>query len=268
MQIERYKPPKDLYPYFREYYSCAFHSDGSALIPVVDDGCHDLVFFREQNSFLQYGDSRSEWPVREEVFTILGDDPPYRIQLNSSLSFFTIKLQPWWNTDFFPDHDIRGVIPVSQFLGGHTQDLHHLLFSDLSNIEKFKRTDMWLRERLKKGVPEPDILVEEICSMIYKRRGKITVQVLEAYFGHSRQYLNTRFKSKVAYTLKNFILKVRILDLIKERVNTPTRSFTQLAHEYDYFDQAHFNRDFKKVTGLTPGKFFDDLAPFLERHKQ
>jgi AraC-like DNA-binding protein len=35
-------------------------------------------------------------------------------------------------------------------------------------------------------------------------------------------------------------------------------SLTDLAYENEYFDQAHFIKDFKEFTGLTPKEFYGD----------
>jgi AraC-like DNA-binding protein len=35
-------------------------------------------------------------------------------------------------------------------------------------------------------------------------------------------------------------------------------SLTDLAYKNDFFDQAHFIKDFKEFTGLTPKEFYGD----------
>ncbi|WP_224489890.1 helix-turn-helix domain-containing protein [Robertkochia flava] len=267
MEIIRTNPPAELTPYFREFYFCRFRTEGADFIPVVDDGCHDLVFFKERNSLIEYGPDHQQLPVDKEVFTIHDLEPPYRILLNSELSFFTIKVQPWFNTLFFPVEGQQGIVGIDTFLGKHLKGLRGELFMPVSNEQRFKMVSSWLRTLVRDHNPEADTLVEGLCTRIYSDRGVITVSELEEAFGYSRQYLNARFKQSVSYSLKKFILIVRIVDLIKNRINSPEGSFTDLALEYGYFDQAHFNRDFKRVTGLTPRVFFKDLAPFFERHR-
>ena len=40
-----------------------------------------------------------------------------------------------------------------------------------------------------------------------------------------------------------------------ERLRTDDRSMSELAALLGYADQAHFTRDFSRVTGTTPGRF-------------
>jgi AraC-like DNA-binding protein len=41
-------------------------------------------------------------------------------------------------------------------------------------------------------------------------------------------------------------------------LNEKTDNLTSLAHENEYYDQAHFIKDFKEFTGLTPKEFYGD----------
>ena len=268
MNIERYTPPKDLHPYFREYYHCSFSAEHARLIPVVDDGCHDFIFFREQDSVWEYGPDKARIPINHEVFTIHNLTPPYKILIDQTLEFFTIKVQPWLNSTFFPVGNNRGIIDLNSLWGGELITHHTEVFRARDNAHRFKMTDDFLRSILNTMEITHDDMVRSVCMDIYEVKGVITVQELEEKYNLSRQYLNKKFKNKVYYSIKDFIIIVRIVDLIKTRINNSHISFTQLALDYNYFDQAHFNRDFKRVTGLTPGKFFTDLAPFLERHRR
>jgi len=41
-------------------------------------------------------------------------------------------------------------------------------------------------------------------------------------------------------------------------LNHRSGNLTKIAYESDYYDQAHFIKDFKKFTGTTPKEFLKD----------
>ena len=111
------------------------------------------------------------------------------------------------------------------------------------------------------------LFVKSVCETIFRLEGKVSVNDLCNEFGKSRQYLNRVFKQEVLYSLKHFIITVRILSLIKFKLKENSITLTQLCYDYEYFDQSHFIRDFKRVCGVTPKYFFENLSEFMLRHK-
>ncbi|MHA7055968.1 helix-turn-helix domain-containing protein [Aquimarina sp. M1] len=83
----------------------------------------------------------------------------------------------------------------------------------------------------------------------------VSINLFRDRFKKSRQYLNKVFKKEVLYSLKRFIITIRIMDLIKFKVKNDQIFMTELCYRYEYFDQSHFNHDFKKVCGVAPIKF-------------
>ena len=43
-------------------------------------------------------------------------------------------------------------------------------------------------------------------------------------------------------------------------VNRQAGNLTEIAYDSDYYDQAHFTRDFREFTGITPREFPDDAG--------
>ncbi|MEQ8906862.1 helix-turn-helix domain-containing protein [Ekhidna sp.] len=54
----------------------------------------------------------------------------------------------------------------------------------------------------------------------------------------------------------------RLQKIVNEMRLGMHHNLTQLAYHFDYFDQAHFNRDFKMLTGIPPKEYLNE-QPFL-----
>ncbi len=265
MMIQSRKPAPSLAHVVREYY---YFTTGlrtrSKYVPVIDDGCYDLIFFREMDSTLVYGPDQVHLPIPLRTFTIHGLQPPYRIRFGKELTFFTIKLQPWANGHFFSGLSQPGVVDIS-FLFPGIDVFQKEVLGDLSVPRRFEKADSFMKGQHTQ-LSETAQWVRGVAEAIYEKAGMTSVSELSLQFGVSRQYLNRVFKQHVLYSLKKFILTVRIMDLVKYRIKQPEISMTELCYRYDYFDQSHFNRDFKRICGVTPTLFFDNLPEFLLRH--
>jgi AraC-like DNA-binding protein len=265
MIIESRQPNPSSAHLVREYY---YFSSGtlpqSRMVPVIDDGCYDFIFFKERDSVLLSGPDKQRHPIPFKVFTIHQLKPPYRIRFGESLTFFTIKVQPWANAHFFSFLEGPGVFDLLA-VQPELERFHMKVFETENLSDTFDLADglVSMTEQLLSPSAQ---WVKQICEAIYRERGMTSVNTLSEIFGKSRQYLNRIFKQEVLYSLKQFILTVRIMDLVKYRMANPEISLTDLCYEYDYFDQPHFNRDFRRICGVTPTQFFGNLPDFLLRH--
>ncbi len=264
--ISVYYPKKPLDILFREcYYIHIGQEDQQRPIPVIDDCCYDLVFFKEAAGTFYYGSKAKEVPINSKIFTIHQVTPPYKIKAKDSLTFFTIKLQPWANAYFFSSLHGSGVVDISDL-----NDQWGVFWKQVFELDKaddqFALAEHLMEEMQFSLTPSME-LVRDICAYVYKNEGKVTVNQLSEHFSRSRQYLGKVFKKEVMYPLKKFIITVRILDLVKYKSKHPDISLTQLSYDYGYFDQPHFINDFKKVCGVKPLQFFNNLPEFMLRHE-
>jgi AraC-like DNA-binding protein len=51
---------------------------------------------------------------------------------------------------------------------------------------------------------------------------------------------------------------IRLQAALKMLLNQKNGNLTQVAYESDYYDQAHFIKDFKDFTGINPKEFLKD----------
>jgi AraC-like DNA-binding protein len=81
---------------------------------------------------------------------------------------------------------------------------------------------------------------------------KITQLAQQLFISQSR--FEKRFRRIVGTSAKKFAGIVRLRCLLEMSVNE--RNLTTLGLSAGYFDQAHFIKDFRSMTGETPGEYF------------
>lgn len=71
----------------------------------------------------------------------------------------------------------------------------------------------------------------------------------------SRKHLNELFKNSAGVSPKMLASLHRFQRIIRSISKSPPERLTDFAQELDYFDQAHFNNDFKRFTRLNPSQY-------------
>ncbi|PJZ44521.1 AraC family transcriptional regulator [Leptospira brenneri] len=90
--------------------------------------------------------------------------------------------------------------------------------------------------------------------------------------GISRKQLDRKFKEIVGMNPSEYRTVHRLLEMVRNpdhyRKNNPDLRFTDLAHEFDYSDQSHFNRDFKRISGSIPNDWFAEYKKMSHFYNQ
>jgi len=262
--IGRIYPEEPLSLYIKEIYHASFTNEDR--IPVLDDCCHDLVIFREADARLYCSEFTEGIEINHHIFSISNISPPFSIEFPKSLNFITVKFQPWCNQLFFGEKWKPGINDVSQHFKPifKTNDASEFFEMD----DPFEVMQLKLKDYIKPfNLSDKQRLLKQIIELIYQQSGQLKVNDLEKRFELSRQYLNKLFKEEVQYSIKHFIGMVRVMNAVKIQLHNPKISMTKLAYEVGYYDQAHFVRDFQKVAGMSPKKFFNLNGAFFQRHK-
>lgn len=101
---------------------------------------------------------------------------------------------------------------------------------------------------------KPDKLVSEAIARIRSHIGIIKINDLAKSLYISNDAFEKRFRRVVGATPKQFSSIIKIKAIIDR--TSKSSSFLDIALENGYYDQPHFNKDFKLFTGQTPTDFF------------
>lgn len=136
--------------------------------------------------------------------------------------------------------DRKSVAEVEEKLRAVTTDKHRIKI-----VEQFLLTQL-------KDI-QTDKLIIEAVKLIYQSNGTIRIKELNEKLFISQSPFEKRFRKVVGTTAKKFASIVRFNSVL-ENLNE-TKTLTEICYENNFFDQAHFIKDFKQFTGDTPENF-------------
>lgn len=117
--------------------------------------------------------------------------------------------------------------------------------------------DVWLGGWLP-TLPAPVRALRDLVEQIETDQGLVRVELAAQRSGLSVRALERRFRSQVGLSPKRVIQQYRLIEAA-ERLKAPRPpTLVDLAAELGFFDQAHFSRAFKAITGRTPTEFLTE----------
>jgi AraC-like DNA-binding protein len=81
--------------------------------------------------------------------------------------------------------------------------------------------------------------------------------------GYSQRRFIALFREEAGLTPKVFCRLLRFQSMLTQFKACPTTTWSQLAYDAGYSDQAHLNREFREFSGVTPGAYrsFSSYSP-------
>lgn len=222
---------------------------------VVEDGCPEFMFVKQRDIELEIEGCPTLGVPR--AFSAGRFTAPFKYRYEGEMNYYAVKLQPWVARHFFPEDTVNGLIDLKHIVGPEIEPLCDEIFA-LQTFEQMVENAERFFARIKLPVCESCRMAMGICRRVYSSSGMVSIKELISEFSESRQKINREFLYHTKYNLKEFAVLVKIRAAIKFKAENPSISLTDLAQEFGYFDQSHFNRDVKKATGVTPTYLFSN----------
>jgi YesN/AraC family two-component response regulator len=101
--------------------------------------------------------------------------------------------------------------------------------------------------------PDKEAVTTYIHQHIYNRE-KLRIPVVAAHFHIAPSYFSSYFKNNFGISYRAYTGQYR-LKLIENRLLASRVTLKQIAEEFDYTDESHLIRSFRKLTGANPSEF-------------
>lgn len=99
--------------------------------------------------------------------------------------------------------------------------------------------------------------------MLLSTKGSKSINTILKDNLSKRRQLERKFLKQVGMSPKQLSKVIRLQTALKLLLNQQSERLTDIAYESEYYDQAHFIKDFKDFTGTTPNQFLENDTMLL-----
>nr|WP_298688162.1 helix-turn-helix domain-containing protein [uncultured Dongia sp.] len=160
-----------------------------------------------------------------------------------------------------PMHEIANrTLDLMDLLGTAGADLIDQLCNADDWHWRFNLLDAFLLARISDRAPVADDIAWALAQL-QRSHGKLAIGRLADDLSVSRKRLINRFHDQIGLPPKTIGRIYRFNRMLAHLQRPKRQSLAELADACGYYDQAHFNRDFRDFAGCAPGTYLAGLAP-------
>jgi AraC-like DNA-binding protein len=257
MAYQTYKPSLELSGLIKCYWRLESPTEENPeKQTIVPDGCMEMIF--------HYGDLYKQYLqnakniIQPKCFLIGQLTRPLKIEPTGQTGIFSIRFHPNGFSSFtsIPIKEMENTATsLEKIWGKDGKEIGKKVLSANSVSERIKYIESFLLNRLP-NIETIDHVIKSTVDTILTANGHLSVNDLSKLINISRRQLERKFSSFIGLSPKQLSKTIRFQTTLKMLLNKQFVSLTTLAYEGEYYDQAHFIKDFIEFTGLTPNNFY------------
>jgi AraC-like DNA-binding protein len=236
-----------------------YEFDENLPVRLNPEGFFEFIF-QLGNGFVQSNAEVSIWENRPNLFIGGLHNKSYWIKpVNKNSKLISVNFKPNCARYFIPDRlnlfknkivsldDVFRQVSVNRL--NDIQECHSIGQS-IELIETFLISIF--NERPKSRI---DYAVESI----YCNNGFVNINKLAREVCLSHSQFRRRFNEEIGTNPKEYSKIIRVKYIGKRLSEKPDEFLTKLCYEMGYFDQSHFIKDFKSITGFSPKNYLASI---------
>ncbi len=223
---------------------------------IVPDGCMEMIFHYGDlyRQYIENGNSI----IQPRCFVIGQLTRPLEVEPTGETGVFSVRFLP---NGFLPFATIpikemeNKAVALEKLFGKDGLEIEEKILKASANSERIKLVEAFLLSRLTDS-QTIDRIVKATVETILSGSGQLSVEALSKQTNINRRQLERKFSLAIGLSPKQLSKTIRLQATLKMLLNKNFTSLTALANQGEYYDQAHFIKDFKEFTGLTPKEFY------------
>lgn len=223
---------------------------------IVPDGCMEMIF--HFGDFYKQYLADGSYIIQPKSFVFGQITHTLDIEPTGETGIFAIRFHPDGFMPFatMPINNMENrAVPLQELFGKEGIHLEKEVLNALTSEERVKIIESFLLNRLI-SLESIDRVAKSSVEIIMQLHGQLSINELTEDLKINRRQLERKFSSVIGLSPKQLSKIIRIQSTLKMLANKQFTSLTAIAYEGSYYDQAHFIKDFKEFTGVSPKMFY------------
>lgn len=186
---------------------------------------------------------------------------PYQVKLSSNIYAIHIRFKP---AGIYPLADL----PLNKVLNKQVslEDLMDLNMSEIYNkmgelndpISQIQVFEQWILNSYQKSTHH--YRFNYGLQFIEEKKGRVSVKELSIVLNSNYKSLDRWFIKMLGMNPKEYIQISRFKSILEEIEQKKNVRWMSIVSDFEFYDQAHFSKSFKKYAGVSPIQYLNNLT--------
>lgn len=265
MNYETFDPQPDLDAIVKCHWTLEVPGDMEAPKQrMIPDGCIEMCFILGDD--IKRFNSENDFILQPRAMVIGQITKPYYVQPTGYVNSFAVRFYPYGFANFIsgPIHELADKdTPLTElFEKSEALELEQKIMVASSTPERIEIAEGFLLSKLTQ-TSTIDQIVSSTIEVLAQTKGSASIRSIFQDDPGKRRSLERKFSKQVGLSPKQLSKIIRLQAALKMMLHGYGENMTQVAYESEYYDQAHFIKDFKEFTGVNPKQYLNDEQMML-----
>ncbi|GAL65115.1 AraC family transcriptional regulator [Algibacter lectus] len=223
---------------------------------IIPDGCIEMAFILGDD--IKRYTSENEFILQPRSMVLGQTIEPFYIEPTGFVKTFAVRFYPYGIANFISEpisNLANKETPINKFFEKETADnLMQKIIQAENTKQRISIIEKFLIERIN-DEKTIDKIVKSTVDSLLSTNGSASINSILKEDLSKRRQLERNFKKQIGVSPKQLGKVIRLRTALKMLLNQKSENLTNIAYENEYFDQAHFIKDFREFTGINPKEF-------------
>jgi len=259
LDYQTFQPKSDLAPLVKCYWTLEVPAEKDPQQQrIIPDGCIEMAFILGDD--IKRYTSKDEFILQPRAMVLGQTIERFYIQPTGYVKSFAVRFYPYGFANFVtvPIKTLANKeTPLEQlFEKALARKLEQKIIAASNTQERIAIIEDFLLQKFRSEATIESI-AKSTVDAILATKGSISITAILQDDVAKRRQLERMFEKQIGISPKQLGKVIRLQTALQMLLNGQSENLTHIAYESDYYDQAHFIKDFKEFTGITPKAFLE-----------